>query len=845
MGDRLVDDEQKRFVGRSDVLQSVDAFLSSSEMIMSVVGIGGIGKSSLLRQAVTRARGAGWISLTTDMNLTSAVLDWLENAGAQWTTAVGTPRRFDGTRSEFRRVSDAVRSTFANEEQRRGSPLSREAQSELLHAVLAPADADLYVNGRRELSRALAEDLSEPNDIRVLITIDTFEKATQAFEDWLRTEFLPELDDSVRLIIGGQRRLEDGWEPWKRFTRTIELANFTETDLRELIATCAPRAGLDEKRLMTFTGGYPLAASLIVNTSQGGDFDINSLDVREQSIGRIFRSIPNPQLQDLVEAGAGFPLVTLDVLSAATGERIPLTLWRALRDLAFVSRGDQGVQIHDVVQRYLIRSALDHSPAEFSRRHLAASEYWRTHGSVSLYIHHLCVAKAAEAVRVIRALTRSAHARGDPSQADAIVSQLEASSPLFPRHATVARLTNAYIATLDGDWDGAAKSLEGGDLIDGDDGAGSLALRLEVDLFRCEISRYMGDLVAATAVAEAGLDALRAASHVSDAESQALVTAELRAQLVELYGLRGLMPQAERAAADLARSEVQGQLADEFVGQLQLFHREHLARWQGIWQEALDSLLHVADLDVSSDRYGSSRLLYGVGRVFTYIGWFTAARRLLKRAEAGFGDSHRSQQLGEALVGLSIIARETQDFTDSARYLDEAMDLFSAGGSSLYGCWVQANQYRSLAVADPAAIDLAALEQFAARCAQIEYRHGQGHSLFALDVITGGTGASAAFSSWGMRYEALEAQVSYRLSSGRTADDLALKAVSAGDLWTAARARGAHGDWIEYETAAGPQTESFEPAGISAFLPGDKADAAVSLCETSGRIYGRLRRFID
>ena len=843
MGDRLDDDEQRRFVGRSDVLRTIDDFLNGRHaMVLSVVGIGGIGKSSVLRQAVIRARADGWTTIRTDVNLTATALDWLENAAGAWSAAIGPPVRYAHAKEELHRVTDSMRAALSEEEHRTGSPLSRDAQSELVHAVLSTADAELYLNGRRELSRCLADDLGDLRSRRVLITVDTFEKATQAFEDWLRTELLPELDDTVRLLIGGQRRLEVGWEVWRPFIQTVELSNFTESELRELIEAGAPGIRLDEKQLMKSTGGYPLAASLIVTTSYQAD-DGDFADFRDQSIGRIFRSIPDPDLRELVEVAAGFPLVTLDVLAAATGERVPSALWRALRDLPFVSRGDRGLQVHDVVQRYLITSALEHSPTEFARRHMAAASYWRSNGNIGLYVHHLCVAQPAQAVRVIRSLTRAAHARGDSSQADAIVSQLETSAPLFAAHATVARLTDAYIATLDGDWDIAAQSLDACDPLGPSTTPNMLELKLEVDLFRCEISRYLGDLVSATRTAEAGIETLRLTTQPADSESIGLVTAELRAQLVELYGLRGLMAQAERAAAELARSEVQGKLTDEFVGRLQLFHREHLARWQGVWHEALISLEHVADLDISSDRYGQSRLLYGVGRVFTYIGWFTAARELLLSAEQGFREAHRSQQLGEALVGLSIVARENSAFEESASLLAEAMGLFAAGGSSLYGCWVKANQYRTLAVSTPSAIELDALDEFSDRCAKMEYRHGEGHSLYARDVVTGSSpGAAAdAFASWGMRYEALEARVSYRIASMQPAADLAIKAASAGDLWTTARAMRAEPDWLEFEQFAGPQCGAFSAAGVTGFLPGVDLETAVSLSELSSRIYGKLR----
>jgi len=846
MGDRLADDEQKQFVGRTGVLADFDQFLSSGDsMIFAVIGIGGIGKSSLLHQAAIRARSHGWIALTSDLNLTSTPVDWLDSVATQWESNGLAANNYRRIQTEVRRLSVIARESFREEEHSTGQPLSKDAQSEIVRSILLPNEAELYLHGRRELSRGLAEDLIADPELRVLIAIDTFEKASQSFHLWLTTELLPELDDTQRLLIAGQRALDVGWEKWHSLTRTVELSNFSEDELRELIEKCAPNSGQDERQLLQSTGGYPLAATLMVKTIQPGlDPGTVATAFRDQSIGRIFRSLPNPQLRELVEATAGFPLVTLDVLSRSTGHRVPSELWREMRDLPFVRRSDLGLQVHDVVQRYLIEEAIESSPAEFTQRHLAAAEYWRSIDNLPLYVHHLCVADPAQAVRIIRNIVRFAHAAGDVHQVDAITSQLEASSHLFPAHGTVALLTAAYVETLDGDWEGASSMLSVG-IPDDSVTSGLVTLRLELDLFRCEVSRYLGDLINATTTAEDGMTRARNSrrSQTSDNHVDELVAAELNAQLVELYGLRGMMQEAEVRADELARLDTEGELGDEFVARLQLFHREHLARWRGQWTEALQALVRVAEFDVSSDRYGQCRLLYGVGRVFTYIGWFTAATTMLSAAEAGFSESRRKQQQGEALVGLSIIKRECGFHEDSLNYLDQALGLFDAGGSSLYGCWVRANEYRTLAGSTPTIIDESELQEFHNRCERMQYRHGEGHALFSLDILKGSfPGAAAkAFAGWGMRYEELEALVAYRKRANQTADDLAVKATRSGDLWTTARATNVESDWLEFEQAAGPQTEHFSDEAIIGFLPSTDASNAISLAQLCGDIYGQLR----
>lgn len=852
IGDRLQRSEQAGFVGRALELETIDRFLADPDgFILSITGIGGIGKSSLLASAMRRSADTGWTVIATDMNITSAAFEWLDNAGRQWASGIEGPSRYIQCAEQLQRVTDAVASAI-RECETDGETKTRDQIAAAASQVLGRDDLDLYLNGRTRLTAAFAEDTSTATPShRVLIAIDTFEKATPGFEAWLQEELLPELDDSARIVIAGQRPLVTGWDNWRGLIRTIELTNFTEDELGQLIARSQLRPSIDSTALMTATGGYPLAASLVLSTvgseaGTSGAIDLDESVYREPSIGRMFRAIPSFNLQFLVQTVAGFPVITLDVLRVAADTYVSSEQWADFCALPFVRRSSGGAQVHDIVHRYLISAAYEDYPAEFAQRHGRVAIYWREQGEVPLYLYHLCVAEPGAAFRAIRNTVLAAHSTGNVRLVESITSQLLLSQLTFPHLAIIAQLVEAYLETLEGDWDQAHARLElldASGLPKGDRGL----LSVELDRFRCEVARYLGDLVMATGLAEAGLTSLkRQARESADSKASALLGAELLAQLVELNGLRGRVAHANRAALELTSSDHVGE-SDPQVARLRLFHREHLARWQGRWANGLETLLEAESLIAPDDDYTASRLLYGVGRVFTYMGWFTAATELLVASAQGFRTSHRRQQLGESLVGLAIIDRELGLPGEAIAKLEEARSIFQGGGSMLYGCWVTANQIRTIAATTPDSLDLDGVNALCKQYAEMEYRHGQGHLQFAIDTRSQGSPISVSlFESWGMRYEALEAEILFAGRNGAVATALATTAAKHGDFWSAVRAAGIEDDWKTYEASAGPQTAHFAVDDAIAFLPYGVEDKVAAVCgQMCGELYERLRPFLD
>lgn len=532
----------------------------------------------------------------------------------------------------------------------------------------------------------------------------------------------------------------------------------------------------------------------------------------------MLRGIKDAELRQLVYAVAGFPIINRELASIAIGYNVSDSLWQSFSALSFVRRSSDGFELHDVVQRFISEAAAHEAPQSTRDKNRRAAAYWSQRGNEELSIYHLALSDADHAIREAREFIRRAFNRGDTLPTQALIARVEAAGRVVPRMRSIGSLLQAVRASVRGDWRVAAAEALHVDIE-----------HLDFDVFApsrllaCEAMRYQGNLAGAAQMASEGL------AHESRSAGENLAVAhdtrcELRMQLVELDGLRGLQSRALESLAILDR-ELRSSTTSVYLQAALRFQREHLARWRGDWSVALEELkdcLLLLKEAADVDPFLIARLQYGIGRVLTYSGWFTSAWAILGRAEERFREIGRQQYVGEALVGKAIVARECGWWEKSSQLLRDAKMVFSEGQSVLYESWVHANELRLAAAVHPSNINVEEALSFAAECARIEYRHGQGHALFTADVYDGFIleRAHDCFEAANMRYEALEALVYSRLTKNEIVADLAFRALSAGDYWTAARAVGGAEEWLHFDRMSGPQHSFFAPSAIVEVIMG-------------------------
>ena len=271
---------------RAALLELVDR---DKPLVAFVHGIAGVGKSMLLQAAVVDARARGTLVVALD------------------------GRAFEPTERGF--------------------------LSSLGGALNTPLATVVDVTG------ALA------SDARVLLTIDTHEQL-RLLDAWLRQSFVPALPHNVRLLVAGR----DTPTAWQRdlggLLRTIRLDNLSDEAARTLLR----RAGVDSAiaaRVAQVARGHPLSLQLAAGAlveRPGLPAEDAVLGPMVEELARLYIDGLDPITRRALDAASVVRRTTLTLLEAMLPDDDPAELFGALRALAFVELGAEGLVVHDTVR---------------------------------------------------------------------------------------------------------------------------------------------------------------------------------------------------------------------------------------------------------------------------------------------------------------------------------------------------------------------------------------------------------------------------------------------------------------------------------------------------------------
>jgi hypothetical protein len=285
-----LDQRAGALIGREGERAALLELVERDTPLVAVVhGIAGVGKSTLLQAAAVDARASGTLVVALD------------------------GRKFEPTERGFlTSLGDAV-----------GRPL----------ATIADATG------------ALA------GDARVLLTIDTHEQL-RLLEAWLRQSFVPALPQNVRVLLAGR----DTPSAWQRdlgdLLRTIRLENLSDEAARTLLR----RAGVDGAvagRVARVARGHPLSLQLAAGAlaeRPGLPPEDAVLGPMVEELARLYIDGLDPMTRRALDAAAVVRRTTLTLLQAMLPDDDPAELFGALRALAFVELGADGLVVHDTVR---------------------------------------------------------------------------------------------------------------------------------------------------------------------------------------------------------------------------------------------------------------------------------------------------------------------------------------------------------------------------------------------------------------------------------------------------------------------------------------------------------------
>jgi hypothetical protein len=199
----------------------------------------------------------------------------------------------------------------------------------------------------QEVAAALGA-LAEP----MVFALDNYE-ALRLLDGWLRTEFFPALPISARFIIMGRSLATAPWiaaPGWADHVVSLRLGPLPEADVAAFLASRGFTEAIQD-RIARFSRGNPLALQLCVaslaNKPDALSADLELNQVIDYLALTCVNEISDPVLREAIEAASLVRRVTRPVLEAMLPDHSAENILSNLRHLSFVEAAADGLVFHD------------------------------------------------------------------------------------------------------------------------------------------------------------------------------------------------------------------------------------------------------------------------------------------------------------------------------------------------------------------------------------------------------------------------------------------------------------------------------------------------------------------
>ncbi|MEU1312150.1 tetratricopeptide repeat protein [Streptomyces cinnamoneus] len=463
---------QAQFVGRGaqlslfaeNLTKDAQSAVDPAEFLFHVRGVGGVGKSTLLRQWQEAARRAGAVTAVVDENDVHGVHQALVDLARQLAQQAADPlKEFDRAVEQYRREQEAAADPAPREGGEPSVPSRVAAQTALGAASLIPGAgvvtamvnpdtaaagldrlrADARARARRArdgdatgLSRAFVSELVRlcRKHQWVVLFLDTWEQTGRYLDEWLRSllqDGFGPLPVNVMVVLAGRDELaEREWAPWRALVVDVPLEEFTPAETGALLAARGVTEPGVVEAVLHLSMGLPLLVDLLALARPRHADDVHAGgDVVDVAVERFVQWISDPQQREAVLAGALAQQLNEDVFAAAAPQEAR-GLWGWLCGQPFVSGRGDFKQYHAVVRASMVRQQRTRSPQRWTTAHLRLADAhaawrtaaerglppakrwsdarWRRHRLDEIY-HRLCANPAAE---LPAALAQAVHAAG-------------------------------------------------------------------------------------------------------------------------------------------------------------------------------------------------------------------------------------------------------------------------------------------------------------------------------------------------------------------------------------------------------------------------------------------------
>ncbi|MFZ0545886.1 MAG: hypothetical protein WAM60_10640 [Candidatus Promineifilaceae bacterium] len=224
------------------------------------------------------------------------------------------------------------------------------------------------------------ETLSAMNG-RILLLIDTAELLVP-LDGWLRDIFLPQLPGNVLVIIAGRNPPSLRWRTdpgWQQLMRIVPLKNLNQEESRAYLMRRQLPARQHEA-ILQFTHGHPLALSLVADVfEQQPKTEFrpeNAPNIIKTLLDQFMLETPTAHHRAAVEACSQVRLMSEPLLGAMLKLDDPYPIFDWLRDLSFMESDRRGLYPHDLAREALAADLRWRDPARQVDLHTLARAYY-------------------------------------------------------------------------------------------------------------------------------------------------------------------------------------------------------------------------------------------------------------------------------------------------------------------------------------------------------------------------------------------------------------------------------------------------------------------------------------
>jgi len=265
------------------------------------------------------------------------------------------------------------------------SGMGAEALTDWLRGFLTKPDIELLLDPEKKLTTDLLTDIAKVAEKkRIVLLLDTYEQMT-ALEDWVG-EVAQKIHPNILMVVAGRKLPEWNrfWQGWMMSAQVEELKPMDEDTMRQLIRRyyATMRGGepdpVQVEAIIRFARGLPMVVTSAVQLwvkYDIEDFQSVKTEIVANLVDRLMEGVPSTLLPAL-EAAAVARWFDQPILRAITGLEDVRDLYNELRRFPFVRTRIEGLALHDSVREMIDENLHAQDSERYSMLHERAALFF-------------------------------------------------------------------------------------------------------------------------------------------------------------------------------------------------------------------------------------------------------------------------------------------------------------------------------------------------------------------------------------------------------------------------------------------------------------------------------------